>query len=382
VKVVYARAPFPEEFSASLFLAGPTPRAPGVPSWRPEALAELEAQGFDGVVFVPEAGDGTVQGDYLDQVEWEREGLCLADRVLFWIPRDLDTLPGFTTNAEFGTWAASGKCVLGFPPGSPRNRYLAWLASKWDIPCRDTLSATIAATLEGMVPSPRRGAERFVPQRLWHTPSFQHWYAALRAAGNRLDGAELLWHLWLPRTGAVFLWVLRARVWVAAEGRHKSREVVLARPDLSCVVLHGPPRGAATEVLLVREFRTPVRNPEGLVRELPGGSSHDPSHPPEAVALDEVREETSLTLDPSRLRPLGARQAMATLSAHHAHAFAAQLTDEELARVRALSASKTVLGTDSSERITLTLTTLGELLTEGSVDWCTLGVVARALWEP
>ncbi|MBI5513715.1 MAG: NUDIX domain-containing protein [Deltaproteobacteria bacterium] len=382
MRVVYARAPFPDRFASSLFLAGPTPRDEAVPSWRPEALRVLASLGYDGVVFVPESGDGSVRGDYTDQVEWEREALRLSDRIAFWVPRDLATMPAFTTNVEFGTWASSGRSVLGFPPEAPKNRYLAWLAEVQGIPCRDTLEGTLRAALEPMIPAPREGGERFVPQLLWHTPGFQRWLQAQRAAGNRLDGAEPLWHRTVPRTGAVFLWVLGVKVWVASEGRHKSREVVLSRPDLSSVVLHGPLRGGATEVLLVREFRSPVRNAEGTVREFPGGSSDDPALSPDEVALEEVREETSLALEPSRLRPLGSRQAMATLSSHHAHGYVAELTDDELTRVRALCAEATVLGVSASERITLELRTVASILGDRDVDWSTVGLLAQALWRP
>ena len=38
----------------SIFLAGPSPRSSGVPSWRPQALDLLRALGFSGTVLVPE----------------------------------------------------------------------------------------------------------------------------------------------------------------------------------------------------------------------------------------------------------------------------------------------------------------------------------------
>ena len=81
MQVVHARQAFPERWTTALFLAGPTPRAPDVPSWRPAALEHLARRGFDGVVFVPEDASGTYQGEYLDQVEWERDGLRFADRI-------------------------------------------------------------------------------------------------------------------------------------------------------------------------------------------------------------------------------------------------------------------------------------------------------------
>jgi len=114
----------------SLFLAGPTPRLPGVRSWRREALAILGALGFSGMVLVPERRDWSVKFDYLDQVEWEYQGLETCSILAFWVPRHLETLPGFTTNVEFGRYAGSGRCVYGRPAGAPHTRYLDWLYHK------------------------------------------------------------------------------------------------------------------------------------------------------------------------------------------------------------------------------------------------------------
>jgi len=114
----------------SLFLAGPTPRRAGVPSWRPEALAVLDRLGFAGTVLVPERRDWSAQFDYQDQVEWEFAGLEAATALAFWVPRDLKDLPGFTTNVEFGRYVGSGRCFYGRPDGAPHTRYLDWLYHK------------------------------------------------------------------------------------------------------------------------------------------------------------------------------------------------------------------------------------------------------------
>ena len=111
----------------SLFLCGPTPRTPGVPSWRPEALDILDGIGFEGTVLVPERRDWEAVCDYSDQVEWEFAGLERADALVFWVPRDRENLPGFTTNVEFGRYVGSGRAVYGRPEGRPHNRYLDWL---------------------------------------------------------------------------------------------------------------------------------------------------------------------------------------------------------------------------------------------------------------
>src|SRR5262249_44966669 len=88
----------------SLFLAGPTPRSNLVASWRPDALGILRQLGFTGIVLVPERRDLSAKVSYLDQVEWEYAGLETCSVLAFWVPRELESLPGFTTNVEFGRY--------------------------------------------------------------------------------------------------------------------------------------------------------------------------------------------------------------------------------------------------------------------------------------
>lgn len=393
--VVYAHQPVPERYSMAIFLAGPTPRRADVPSWRPAALRCLEAQGFDGVVLIPEPEHGGWRADYDQQVEWEQRGLELADRVLFWVPRDMATLPGLTTNVEFGQWIDSGKVVLGFPPGAPSCRYLRWRAEHAHAPVLDTLEATVAAAIADFREAgARSGGERFVPLHIFRTAVFQSWYQALLSAGNRLDEARVLWAFRLPRRpdAPVFSFVLRVKVWVTAEQRHKGGEWVFARPDIAVVVLYraageqlsGEQSLAAwadTEVVLVREFRSPARTTDGFVHEPPGGSSPDPSEPALVVAAAEVREETGLVIAPERLVPLGQRQLAATLSAHTAKVYAAALTAEELAQAKAMAAAGQVHGENASERTYLEVRRLRDLARDPDIDWSSLGMIAGGLLQ-
>lgn len=114
----------------SIFLAGPTPRLPEVKSWRPEALNLFDKLNFDGIVLVPERRDWIKGFDYINQVEWEWEGLENCSTILFWIPRELITMPAFTTNVEFGSYVRSGRAYYGRPDWSEKNSYLDWLYTK------------------------------------------------------------------------------------------------------------------------------------------------------------------------------------------------------------------------------------------------------------
>ncbi|MEV8100543.1 nucleoside 2-deoxyribosyltransferase domain-containing protein [Kitasatospora sp. NPDC085879] len=151
IRRVWAREEIPA--GPSVFLAGPTPRSPQVPSWRPQAVDLLAAQWAGQqplTVLLPEDRDGFRAVDYDDQFAWETAGRAAATAVLFWIPRDLRTLPGFTTNVEFGHDVTTGRAVLGCPPDCPdpeRNRYLLHLARHYGTPVRESLPETVAAAL-------------------------------------------------------------------------------------------------------------------------------------------------------------------------------------------------------------------------------------------
>ena len=152
INIVWAREPVPA--GKSVFLAGPTPRASEVPSWRPAAIELIEAAWIDPeplTVLTPESRGGVRANEYDDQVEWEAAGLDSASAIMFWIPRDLRTMPAFTTNVEFGLYVRSGRTVLGCPPTCPnpeRNRYLIWTARRYGAPVTTSLDTTVATALD------------------------------------------------------------------------------------------------------------------------------------------------------------------------------------------------------------------------------------------
>ena len=114
----------------SIFLAGPSPRGNEEHNWRVEALTILENQAFEGTVYVPLPRNGEYRADYDHnaQIDWELFYLDRAHVIAFWIPRDVQKLPGFTTNVEFGHYVASTRAILGYPPHAQKMKYLHRLA--------------------------------------------------------------------------------------------------------------------------------------------------------------------------------------------------------------------------------------------------------------
>ncbi|MEW1700655.1 nucleoside 2-deoxyribosyltransferase domain-containing protein [Streptomyces sp. NPDC091278] len=152
INLVMAREPIPA--GPSVFLAGPTPdKSAPVPSWRPDAAEALAAQWTGAqplAVLSPESRHGQRADRYETQVDWETDARAAATAILFWIPRDLKTMPAMTTNVEFGLDVSTGRAVLGCPPDCPnpeRNRYLIYVARRHGVPVCTTLTATAAAAL-------------------------------------------------------------------------------------------------------------------------------------------------------------------------------------------------------------------------------------------
>lgn len=384
VQVVYAGEEPPEVYVASLFLAGPTPRAAEVPSWRPQAIKEITAQWRQPstlVVFVPEARDGMRGSDYTGQLDWERVNRNRADEIVYWVPRDMNVFPGLSTNVEFGEDMDSGRAVLGCPDHAAHVRLLQAHADQLKVPAADTLAKTVGLALDRIGPGAARiGGQRDVPLLLWHTPSFRAWLAVQEEAGNELLGGRIAWTFRVgPTRSHVLFWAYAARVWVTAEQREKSNEVVLGRPDLSTVVAFRPAaQWLDSEVVLVREFRSPARTADGFIRELPGGSAPKTGDPRQ-VAADEFAEETGLRLSPDRLHPVGVRQSAGTVSVHTQAVYAVELSDAELDQLRADHAGHG--NTAETERTYVEVARVGHLLhaETPAVDWTTLGIITQAI---
>jgi calcineurin-like phosphoesterase family protein len=138
-----------EKSTDSIFLAGPTymvAKGGIIPKgWRHTALTMLEEKGFEGLVFIPEYPDDCQPKDwtYSRQVDWEKKAMSIAKIILFWIPRELLALPGFTTNVEFGEWLNSGKISVGAPPDALHTRYIKERCKRSEIPWAETLPACI-----------------------------------------------------------------------------------------------------------------------------------------------------------------------------------------------------------------------------------------------
>lgn len=147
--VVHVMEHLPEDLSTPVvYLAGPVPRDGAATSWHAAAVALFQARNFSGMLILPRPRDGRWPSDPGAQVVWEEAAQRRATVLMFWIPRDLQRLPGLTTNLEWGVWHASGKAVLGAPKDAPGMRYLRHWAARGGAPTAETLETTVERTLE------------------------------------------------------------------------------------------------------------------------------------------------------------------------------------------------------------------------------------------
>jgi len=389
MKIVYSGENPPSAYRKSIFLTGATPRNTKTKSWRPDALKILGSLGYNGVVFVPEFRNAACakppkEWTYEKQCDWEHKYLDAADIILFWVPRKLRTMPAFTTNVEFGLYANSGKIVFGAPKNAHKMSYLKFASEKLMIPYSETLENTIAKALEIIGEGAlRRNGECAVPLNIWRALSFQNWYRSQKAQGNKLEGANMMhiFHKVGQNKDIPWGWVMRPNIFVAKERRHKFNDPIVARPDISSVVLvKREPEPLNSKIVLVKEFRSTVSNKDGFVLEAPSGSSHDPYKDPAAVALDELEEETGFSLDQKRLKPIGLRQLSATFSIHKAHAYFAEITEEELKWFESRAGKLKINDKfETGERLSIEIRTAEEILKNDLVDWSNVGMILSAL---
>ena len=401
--VVFAGEPAPASFAKSLFLLGPTPRSASVLSWRPAALQLLESRGYDGVVFVPEARQGTWP-DYDAQMAWELASQRLSDVLLCWMPATEADLPGLTTRVECGSQATSGKLVFGAPADSYKTNYLSKLLPRYNVPVVQSLEEVVDLAVQRLgAGAQREGAHRFVPLEIWQAAHFQDWLRSQNAAGHELVDVQSVEWVFRRKEGVreqgsgvrpcgpdsclptpvscgtrtfPFYIALHVSMAVAGENRVKANEAVIIRSSISTVAAWCP--GASRDgdrFVLVKEYRTPVLNREGFVYELPGGSSLKPAADPVEAGLDELSKETGLRLPRDRCAIVARRQVAATIVANQCLLLSARLSADEMDRLASLEG--TAHGEEAeTERTYLCVRTRQQIIEEGLVDFVTLGQIS------
>ena len=196
MEIIFSDQNIPNKIQKSIFLAGPSPRGMIKDEWRHEALLILSNYNYQGTVFIPIPKDLfygnrklSEPHDYTDQLSWEVDCRKIADKIVFWIPRDIKNgFPGFTTNVEFGEDLNTGRVMYGRPDNADNIRYLdGRFAGKGVI--HNTLDSLLSDTLISLGSGAiRRGIEVSIPLNIWTSYRFQNWY---KNFDSKYDGGRI-----------------------------------------------------------------------------------------------------------------------------------------------------------------------------------------------
>ena len=223
--------------------------------------------GTDGASVIFMSGDA---GESEDE-RWRSEALEVSDAILCWL-----SAAGGAPEARrrftrlVSQYGSSGKLFVGHPASED-----AWAGPvekcEGVSAARDPKALVAQANRQFSKGASRQGPERKVPQMIWHTPAWKKWYDALLSVGNRLVGIKVEWILRVGPGGVyVLFWAVLANIWVAVERRHKSNEVVIARPDIACVLAFLPGADMLdTEIILVQRVPRPLPQRERVCARAP-----------------------------------------------------------------------------------------------------------------
>lgn len=165
-------------------------------------------------------------------------------------------------------------------------------------------------------------------------------------------------------------------------------EFIISRTDISVICAYYIEEGVTDPldsfVVLVKEFRSPVRNARGFIYELVGGFSFKKTEDIIQTAADELREETGLPVDCNQLEFHGARQMNSTFSTHDAHLFSCRLTKEQFEQAKIAQDKNTVFGNlQDSEMTYIRLARVRDLLYNNEacpIDWSMMGMLLKGIF--
>ena len=387
--LAFSDQPLPLIVKSSLFLAGPSPRSKDVLDWKKEAVELLKKLNFDGTVYIPVPKDFFLTGGpqsatwhYDNQIAWECAARARADITVFWVPRSIKgEMPAFTTNIEFGEDLNSGKINYGRPLTAEKCRYLDLRAKEIGAVIYDSLEEILTATVKTLGEGAYRvGGEVQVPLFVWQSEQFQSWYQQLKNNGNRLDEALVLSHFKLTN-GELFSFTLKVKVWIAKEARVKDNEFIFSRKDISSVVAYHLNENALF-LLLVKEFRSSVRNQFGYVYELPSGSASKAGVDAKENAQHELAEETGVVIsDLERFVKIGERQLVSNLLTHTSSTYAVELTVKEVQEITEREHKNVTFGVTVDTEVTKPVLIDFEKLEHYPVDYSTIGQIYAALQQ-
>lgn len=134
-----------------------------------------------------------------------------------------------------------------------------------------------------------------------------------------------------------------------------------------------------TKIVIIKEFRSPVRNKEGYVYELPSGSIELKGKAVEQ-SFKEFEEETGVKLkNPKSAILIKERQCVSTFSSHTNTVYSYELSEEEIDKIGKDTKGKCFGIEEDTEMTYVEIQTVKEILDQNLLDWSMLGVLFEVI---
>jgi 8-oxo-dGTP pyrophosphatase MutT (NUDIX family) len=376
MKIIFSDEQLPDTITKTLFLAGPSIRDYKETDWRKNAISILEELKYDGIVFIPIPSPvfygktPLSKSSYDNQIKWEQNARRMSDVILFWILRDLDKKAyGLTTNFELGEDLNTGKVTYGRPDNADKCRYTDTCVTEKGLPIFQCLNELIKYSLTFLFNVKRENGERFIQSSLWKNHNFVNWLQLNKKVGNYLEDAKVITVFPSILGIDIFSYIIQVNVFIKNENRYKSNEIILSRKDLTSVLPYFKKDGQ-TYIVLVKEYRTPVRNADNYVYELPGGSGNGLEN-----AQKELVEETNLNIEQSRFQFVNTRQVSSTFSVHTNSIYRVELNEEEINYILNVAKNNIVFEDEEGcERTFIEILNINNLFNK-PIDYGNLGAI-------
>lgn len=387
MKIVFSDHTLPDSISKTLFLAGPSIRDYTQRDWRHDAIQILENLSYNGIVFIPIPEDVFYQrqplnkAGYDNQIQWEKNARRMSDVIVFWVPRNMQAgVYGLTTNFELGEDLKTGRVIYGRPDEADKCRYLDKCVTSNAQEVYSDLNELLTVTISFLTDHPRINGEVYVPSNIWKQPNFQDWLTYHKSNGGYLKDANVN-SVWPTKFGTTpFFFNLKVNLFVAEENRFKENEFIISRTDISSIIPYYKDEKGETFVVMVKEFRSPVRNATNYVYEFPGGSAGSGEKISDLKnAVKELQEETGITVSEDRIEFVSKRQLASTLSIHSSSLYKVLLTKEEFDNAYDLAKKGVVFEDEAGlgERTFLVVTNTKQIR-DYPVDYSVLGMLMDA----
>lgn len=210
-------------------------------------------------------------------------------------------------------------------------------------------------------------------QDIHKTKEYQNWKQNQVKNNNQILNEEELYSFYIKNKP--FFWVVKEEIYIDNENRVKDNEFIVSRSDIcSCVIYCKE----TNEIVLVKEFRSPVNNGTNYIYELPGGSSFSEKDNINII-ISELQEEIGLIVGEDRLQYISSRQLMGTLAIHKCHLYKLELTMEEMNALKANTHNKTFGVKEDTELTYVEIVDLSFILQNNLLDYSNIGMIYEAI---